>query len=256
MKESKELHNKSKKDAPEQVETTNSGKELITPHANNVSATCVLFDELITLRDDYVNNSKEEEERRERLFTSIVNIYLSPISRQISSYLHKQGAVTQPELIENIPTTGATVSRTLNTLRRCGIVEKRGTVGDPYRVHTDRGAGIPIWSLKNAGPEASIEAQKRYGEIIKKEIEYIQQEKQIDVERIEAEAASKQRMMEDDLRRVLEILKPPIDRMSLIYDAFNKFEIDNHESRSYIKKYFEDETVKIKVAQKLKEAAG
>lgn len=91
-------------------------------------------------------------------------MFASPHFRRILTELLEKGAVTSLDL-EAKGLNRQTISRFLRRLRALGVVRFTGTVGPPYVKNEARPP--KIWALMDANPQASLEAQKRYGALIK-----------------------------------------------------------------------------------------
>lgn len=179
----------------------------------------------------------EEREKNERIVTSLVTIANSKIGGLICDHLLKHGGATIPELEKAIPTTRASASRTLKILMNNDVVEVHGYVRSPYRAQGQSGPRVPIFILKGADPQASINAQKRYGEIrLKQDPE--KREEQARQREIKARALAKQIKKDENLRRVLEVIKPPITQLTSLYEILDSLQINDPEERAAIREYF------------------
>jgi len=115
-------------------------------------------------------NNSIEKEREEEKIARLCNFFRDPRSRKVALFLHRYGATTSVELCEELGLDEWTVSRRLKALKILGVVTDKGRIGTPYRSPRERGAKVKIWTLTTADPQASIDAQIRYGELIKKEL--------------------------------------------------------------------------------------
>ncbi len=203
----------------------------ITPHVTNPSGEILLIWRTRSLHDHDIIPI-EEREKRERIVTSLVTIANSTIGGLICDHLLEYGGATIRELVEVIPTTGATASRTLKALKKYDVVEEHGYVGPPYRDRGQPGPRVPIFIWKGADPQASIEAQKRYGDlmIISREAKLeadrqtrVRESQQLDAQR-EAQVLEIQNLTD----QVFDALLRPVDKTKLtpVYDAMNLVGVD------------------------------
>ncbi len=214
---------------------------IITPHVPNPSREVILIWITRSLHDQDQDKEEEEREKRERIITILVTIANSKVGGLICDHILKYGATTISELEYSIPTTRASASRTLNRLQICGVVEKLGYVRSPYRLIKTPGPRILIYSLTGADPQASIEAQKRYAAIqLRQEPE--RREKVARDREAESRKIDKKGRREENLIRVLEIIKPPITQLGPLYDVLNRLEIVDPEERAMIRSYFVNES--------------
>ncbi len=125
-----------------------------------------LFSRIVSLYDiDIVQ--REERERREGIVSTLVTVLKGPVGRRVSKILSDYGCATSLELQYTIPTTRLSAHRIMKRLMSCDVVEISGHVGTPYRPRGSPGPPIPIYGLVGAIPEAVVNAQKRYGEVLK-----------------------------------------------------------------------------------------
>ncbi len=214
---------------------------IITPHVTNISAE---LNTIIAIRTLHSNEVIREEDRGRygRKITSLVRIANNPVGGLICAYLLEHGGATIPELEEMIPCTPATASRTLNKLAFLGVVERRGVVEYPYRAKK-RGLKIPIFVLKGADPIVAIETQRRYAGLKinqdpeRRELEFREKETK---ERI----VENQIKTDENLKRVLEIMKPPIGPILPLYELMDSLDIVDYEERKAITDYFVTESEK------------
>jgi len=195
---------------------------IITPHVMNPSREIILIWRTRSLHDhDHV--LIEERERRERIVTSLVTIANSKIGGLICDYLLKHGGATIPELEKAIPTTRATASRTLKVLMNNDVVEVHGKVRPPYRARGQSGPRVPIFILKGADHQASIEAQKRYGDLVvssrEATLEVERQQRVRESQQREARALEVQNLTD----RVFDALPRPLEKIKLaqVHDTMN-----------------------------------
>jgi len=213
---------------------------IITPH---VTISPELHT-IITIRSLHSNNNNiiENRGRYGRIVTSLVRIANSPVGGLICSYLLEHGGATIPELEEMIPCTPATASRSLKNLAFLGVVERRGVVEYPYRTQNP-GPKIPVFVLKGADPVVSINAQKRFAALqINQDPERraIESKEQETKERI----VENQIKTDENLKRVLELIQPPLDQMAPLYEIMDSLNILEDEERSAIREYFNEESAK------------
>lgn len=231
----KELQDKRNQDEPEE-DTISGSVTIITPLVTNPSPEIILISTIRSLHDhDHILIG--EIERRERIVTRLVTTANSPIGGLICDHLLKYGGATIPELENVIPTTKATASRTLKGLMNNDCVEIHGYVGSPYRARGHSGPRVPIFILKGADPQASIDAQRRYGAYQMKQ-DPEKREKEAREREAEARALDNQMRREENLRGVLEIIKPPIPKLGPLHEILDQLEINDPDERTAIKEYF------------------
>lgn len=163
------------------VKDRSDEKGIITPHATdshlkrrrtvstlvtNLSPELELFLRSITPYD--VDNVLEmERERREGIVSTLVTVLHGPKGRRISRTFMERGAATILELETLHQTTKMTVRRNLRRLMSCDIVKIIEHIGPPYKPRGTPGPPTPIYGLVGVGFEAVVDAQRRYGEIVK-----------------------------------------------------------------------------------------
>lgn len=215
---------------------------MITPHVTNPSREIILIWRTRSLHDhDHI--PIEERERRERIVTSLVTIANSKIGGLICDHLLNYGGTTIRELEKVIPTTRASASRTLKILMNNDVIEAHGYVRSPYRAQGHSGPRVPIFILKGADPQASIDAQIRYATLLMKQDPERREKKSRDREE-NARILNIQRIRDENLRRVLERIKPPITQLGPLYEILDSLQIVDPEERAAINEYFVKESAK------------
>lgn len=229
-KDREELHEEDNQGEPEDEKTPESVR-IITPHVTNPSPEILLIWRIRSSHDDD-HVLVEEREKRERIVTSLVTIANSKIGGLICDHLLEHGGTTIPELVKVIPTTGATASRTLNALVNNGALEEHGYVGPPYRPQGQPGSRVPIFIWKGADPQASIEAQKRYGASVvhKREaaVEVERQQRVRESQQLEAQREALALEVKVLADQVFNALPRPLEKTKLmpVFDAMNLVGVD------------------------------
>ena len=209
-----ELHEEGNQNNPEDEKTPESVR-IITPHVTNPSPEIVLISTIRSVHD-HDHMIIGDRERRERVVTRLVTIANSTIGGFICDHLLEYGGTTLRELEKVIPTTKATASRTLSSFINFNVVEILGYVGIPYISHKKGGPRVPIYTLKGADPQVSIEAQKRYGDLVKRK-----SKDELEIETHREEARDNQ--IQDLVGQVFDDLPRPLTMQSTpIYDAMNR----------------------------------
>ena len=233
-KDRKELHDESNQVEPEDDKNTGPVTN-ITPHVTNPSPEIILIWRIRSSHDDDDDVPREERERRKGIITSLVTIANSKVGGLVCDLLLKYGSTTLQEVEYSIPTKRGTASRILKGLWICGVVEKVGYVESPYRLRNTPGPRSVIFSLKGADPQAAIEAQERYGDLVVKardltlELERQQREAQNEAQALEAKNLVEAQALEiqDLAGQVFDDLPRPFTmRSTPIYDAMNRVGVD------------------------------
>lgn len=208
-------------------EVLKGAPELVSKPVTIAMPECILFSLIVTLYDDTIINSIDEE-IREEIVTNLVTIMNSSRGRRFAQFLIKYGATTSKELIDKFCVSKMVVSRFFDALERCRVIKRVGFVEPPYR-DRKRGARPQIIALKSAAPEASIEAQKRYGDLVRQESkDELENEIHREVQREEARALE----VQDLARQVFSKLPRPLDyQFTPILDVMNELGITGYVRR-------------------------
>ena len=218
----------SQKDSSDKVDEALEGvPELVSKPVTIAAPECILFSLIVTLYSDDIINSINEE-IREEIVSNLVTIMNSPRRRRLAQFLIKHGATTAKELIVKFCVSKMVVSRFFDALERCRVIKRVGFVESPYRDSTKRGARPEIIALKSTAPEASIEAQKRYGDLVMSSreltLELERQQRELERQQREARALEVQTLTD----QVFDALPRPLekDKLTPIYDTMNLVGVD------------------------------
>ena len=112
----------------------------------------------------YENNNNKRDKREIRTYLQILKISTKEHGEHILRHIYRYKASTAAEIYELYGYNYTTICRILNLLIDAGIAKTVGTVQGRYA--KNMGRPVKIYSLIDAEPEASHDAQRRYGEIL------------------------------------------------------------------------------------------
>lgn len=116
----------------------------------------------------YDNENRKENEKKRRLYSQIMRIATKGNGEIIMKHLLDFNSCTVYELVESYDIPYATADRTVKLLERGEVVKMVGTVGIPY--WNGSGKPIKIYLINGADSIYGVEAQQRYGELVRRSV--------------------------------------------------------------------------------------
>lgn len=116
----------------------------------------------------YDNENKKKNKNRNKGYSQILRITTKGNGELIMRHLLNYESCTVFELVDTYEIPYATADRIIKLLERADIVHEVGTVGRPY--WNGVGKRIKIYLLDGAESICGVEAQQRYGEIVKRSV--------------------------------------------------------------------------------------
>lgn len=116
----------------------------------------------------YDNENREKDGKKRRLYSQILRITTKGNGEVIMKHLLRFQSCTVYEIVESYAVPYATADRIMKMLERGGVVKVIGTVGVPY--WSGSGKPIKIYLLDGADSICGVEAQQRYGELVKRSV--------------------------------------------------------------------------------------
>ena len=228
---------------PEDKDSQNAPEEqaeLFHETENNSTATEDTGDEYLIIL--FYNNIKHieniEEEKRRELFYNLYNNLGKPWFRTFIGYLLEHKAIMRETFFQVNP--GFKQQDFYRGLRILRPFIRKVKISNPNLITQGNQPKIYMW--KWASSADFHHEQDRYAKLLRDEkeaeIEFIRLEKEKAVARIEAETASQQRKREENLRRVLEVIEPPLTKFSPLYETLDSLDINDPDERSAIIDYF------------------
>jgi len=242
--EDEDSDERTREDEDSQENAPEEQAELFHKTYNNFTASEDTENEylIILLYNNIKHVENIEEETRKELFFNLYNNLGRQWFRTFIDYLLEHRAIMWENFSQVNP--GFKQQNFYRSLRIIKPFIKKVKISNPNLITQGNQPKIYMW--KWASSEDFHNEQGRYAKLLRDEKEaereFIRLEQRKAVDRIEVENASKQRKREENLRRVLEIIGPPISQLSPLYETLDSLDINDPDERSEIREYFVNES--------------